>query len=184
MEIARQAREGIEVAHDVLGLTQQAAQFGDIGGGGVLGGEFGAQCFDGALRVHDLGRGDAGEIELHGERFGEQARVALRDAGAATFTHADFDDPERFERAQGVTGHDAARIEAGGKVLLCAEEVAGLELLGEERVAYPGNDLRRHRGRTAGKHDAGGEFTAHRHRLPQGIGLGRAWHVRPLSSGW
>ena len=142
------------------------AQFGDVVGGGVLGGEFGAERFDRALRVHDLGGGDAGEVELHRERFGEQARIALRDAGAAAFAHADFDDAERFQRAQRVARDDAAGAEARGQVFFGAEEIAGLELLGEQRVAHLGDDLRRQRRGAAGKHDARGEFAAHLHRLP------------------
>ncbi len=178
VEIARQAREDIEIAHDGFRISEQLAQFGDIVGGRVLGREFGAQSFDRALRVHDLGGGDAGEVELHGECLGEQTRVALRYARAAAFAHADFDDAQRLQRSQRVARDDAAGLEAGGEVLFGAEEIAGFELLGKERVAHPGDDLRRQRGRTAGKHDAGGEFAAHRHRLPQSTGLGRAWHVR------
>ena len=183
VEIARQAREDIEIAHDGFRVGEQLAQFGDVVGGRVLGGELGAERLDRALRVHDLGGGDAGEVELHGERFGEQARIALRDARAAAFAHADFDDAERLQRAQRVARDDAARLEAGGEVLFGAEEIAGLELLGEERVAYPGDDLRRHRGGTAGKHDAGGEFTAHRHRLPQGPALAVRGMSAPLVRG-
>jgi len=97
-----------------------------------------------AARAH-LGGGDAGEIELHGERFREQARIALGDARAAALAHADLDDAERFEGAQGVTRHDAACVEAGGEVFFDTEEVAGLELLGEKGIADPGNDLRRQR---------------------------------------
>ena len=130
---------------DSSASTQQGAQLGDIGGGRILGGELGAERLDRALRVHDLGGGNAGEIELHGERFGEQARIALRDARAAALAHADLDDAERLEGAQGIARHDAAGVEAGGEVFFGAEEVAGLELLGEERVADPGNDLRRQR---------------------------------------
>ena len=44
-----------------------------------------------------------------------------------------------------VARHDAACVETGGEVLFGTEEIAGLELLGEERVADPGNDLRRQR---------------------------------------
>ena len=121
--------KAVEVADRGLGLAQQAAQLGDVGGGGVLGGELGAERFDRALRVHDLGGGDAGEVELHGERFGEQARIALRDAGAAAFAHADLDDAERLQRAQRVARDDAAGAEARGQVLFGAEEIAGLELL-------------------------------------------------------
>ena len=51
------------------------AQPRDVGVGGVLGGELGGQALDGALRVHDLGGGDAGEVELHRQRLGEQPRL-------------------------------------------------------------------------------------------------------------
>ena len=145
VKVARQPGEGIEVADRLFGLTQQSAQFGDVGGGRILGGELGAERLDGALRIHDLGGGNAGEIELHGERFREQARIALGDARAAAFAHADLDDAKRLESAQGIARHDAACVETGGKVFFGAEEVAGLELFGEERVADPGNDLRRQR---------------------------------------
>ena len=114
-----------------LGVGDQLAQPCDVLVGRVLGRELGGEAFDRALRVHDLGGGDAGEVELHGERLGEQARIAVRDARAAALAHADLDDAERFERAQRVARDDAAAAELGGEVLLGAEEVAGLELLGE-----------------------------------------------------
>ena len=99
MEIARQPREFVEIADRRFGFTQQPAQFFDILRRGVFGGEFGAKRLNGALRIHDFGRAHAGEVELHGERFGEQARIAVRDARAAAFAHADFDNTERFQRA-------------------------------------------------------------------------------------
>ena len=145
VKVARQPGEGIKVADGLFGLTQQGTQLGDVGGGRILGGELGAERLDRALRIHDLGGGNAGEVELHGERFREQARIALGDARAAAFAHADLDDAERLEGAQGIARHDAACVETGGEVFFGAEEVAGLELLGEEGVADPGNDLRRQR---------------------------------------
>ncbi len=108
------------------------------------------------------------EIELHGKRLGEQTRIAVRDARAAAFAHADLDDAERFEGAHRVAGDDAAGAEAGGQFLFGAEEVAGLELLGKQVVADLRDHLRRQRRRAAGKHDAGGRIAADLHRLPQG----------------
>ena len=67
----------------------------------------------------------AGEVELHRERLGEQARVAARDARAAALADLDLDDPERLERAQRVARGDAAHAETLGNVLLGAEEIAG-----------------------------------------------------------
>ena len=69
----------------------------DVGVGGVLGRELGGEAFDRALRVHDLGGGDAGEVELHRERLGEQPRIAARDARAAALAHLDLDDAERLQ---------------------------------------------------------------------------------------
>ena len=86
----------------------------------IFGRKLGAERLNGALRVHDLGGGHAGEVELDGERLGEQARITVGDAGAAAFAHADFDDAKRFERTQRVTRDDAARLEAGGEILLGA----------------------------------------------------------------
>ena len=124
-----------------------------IGRRRVLGRKLGGERFDRALRVHDLGRADAGEIELHRERLGEQARIAARDARAAALAHADFGDAERLQGAQRIARHDAADAEARREVLLGAEEIAGLELLGEQRVAHLGDDLRRERSRTAADED-------------------------------
>ena len=90
----------------------------------------------------------------------------MRDAGAAALAHADFDNAERFQRAQRVARDDAACAEARGEVLFGAEEIAGLEPLGEQRVAHFADDARRQRGRAAGKHDARGQIAAHPHRLP------------------
>ena len=123
----------------------QAAQLCDVGGRGVFGGELGAQRLDRALGVQDLGGGNAGEVELHGERLGEQARIALRDARAAAFAHADFHDAQRLQRAQRVACDDAAGAEACRQFLFGAEEIAWLELLGEQRIAHLRDDLRRER---------------------------------------
>ena len=54
----------------------------------LLGGELGGEAFDGALRVHDLAGDDAGEIELHRQRLGEQPRIAARDARAAALARS------------------------------------------------------------------------------------------------
>ena len=102
----------------------------------MLGRKLGGERLDRALRVHDLGRADAGEVELHRERLGEQARIAARDARAAALAHPDVGDAERLQGAQRVARHDPADAEARREVLLGAEEVAGLELLGEQRVAH------------------------------------------------
>ena len=112
----------------------------------LIGGELGGVAFDGALRVHDLGGGDAGEVELHRERLREQPRIALGDAGAAAGADLDLDDALRLERAQRVARDDAAHAEALGEVLLGAEEVARPQLLGEQRVAHLGDDLGREGG--------------------------------------
>ena len=114
-----------------------------IGRRRVLGRKLGGERLDRALRVHDLGGAHAGEVELHGERLGEQARIAARDARAAALAHLDVGDAERLQGAQRVARHDPADAEARREVLLGAEEVAGLELLGEQRVAHLGDDLRR-----------------------------------------
>jgi hypothetical protein len=124
-----------------------------------------------ALGVHDLGGGDAGEVELHRQRLGEQTRIALCDAGAAALAHADLDDAERFKRAQRVARHDAAGAEARGQILFGAEEIAGPEPLGEQVVAHLRDDLRRQRGGAAGEHDARREVAADLHRLPSQRGL-------------
>ena len=119
-----------------LGLGEQAPEPRVIGRRRVLGGKLGGERLDRALRVHDLGRADAGEIELHGERLGEQARIAARHARAAALAHLDVGDAERLQRAQRIARHDAADAEARREVLLGADEIAGLELLGEQRIAH------------------------------------------------
>ena len=112
-------------------------------GGGVDGGELGGEAFDGALRVHDLADRHAGEIELHGQRLGEQAGIALRDARAAAGADLDLDDALRLERAQRVARDDAAHPEALGEILLGAEKIARAQLLGEQRLAHLRDDLGR-----------------------------------------
>ena len=71
--------------------------------------ELGGQAFDRALRVYDLARGDFGQLELHRQRFGEQLRVAVRDAGAAAGAGPDSDDAQGLQAAQRVARDDARR---------------------------------------------------------------------------
>ena len=78
----------------------------DVLVGGVLGGKLGGEAFDGALRVHDLGGADAGEVELHRERLGEQPRIAARHPRAAALAHPDLGDAERL---QACAAHRARR---------------------------------------------------------------------------
>ena len=40
---------------------------------------------------------DAGEVELHGERLGEQPRIAARHPRAAALAHPDLGDAERLQ---------------------------------------------------------------------------------------
>jgi hypothetical protein len=63
----------------------------------VLGGKLGGERFDRALCVHDFRRAHAGKVELHGERLGEQARIAARHARAAALAHLDVGDAERLQ---------------------------------------------------------------------------------------
>ena len=117
----------------------------------LSGGELRRHAFDRALGVEDFGRGDAGEVELHRQRLGEQARIAGRDAGAAAFAHLDVDDAERRKRAQRVARRHAAHVVARGELFLGAEEVAGLEPLLEQIIAHLRHDLRGQRGGAAGE---------------------------------
>ena len=94
------------------------------------------EAFDGALRVHDLGGGDAGEVELHRERLGEQPRIAARDARAAALAHLDLGDAERLQGAQRIARHDPADAIARRDLVLGADAVAGLELFRKQRVAH------------------------------------------------
>jgi hypothetical protein len=72
---------------------------------------------------------------LHRQRLGEQSGITPGNAGAAAFAHADFHDTQRLERAHGVARHDPAGAETRRQFLFGAEEIAGLELLGEQIVA-------------------------------------------------
>src|SRR5262249_59770145 len=132
MEIARQSSEFIKVTDRGFGLAQQPPQFCKIGRGCVFRRELGAKRLDRALGVHDLCGSDTSEIELHSESLGEQAWITVRDAGAAAFAHADFDNAERLQRAQCVARDDAAGGEAGSEIFLRPEEIAWLEFLGEQ----------------------------------------------------
>ena len=78
MEVAAGAGVGRRVVDDRFRLVEQARSFAMVGGGRVLGGELGGERLDRALRVHHLARADAGEVELHRERLGEQPRIAAR----------------------------------------------------------------------------------------------------------
>ena len=149
-------------------------------GGGVDRGELGGVAFDRALRVHDLGGADAGEVELHRQRLREQPRVALRDARAAAGADLDLDDALRFQRAQRVAGDDAADAEALGEVLLGAEEVARPQLLGEQRVAHLGDDLGG-QGRAAERDDVAPERLALvGSHSPGSAAIGAAWGSRAI----
>src|SRR5215470_6797546 len=116
-----------------------------VGGGATDGGKLGGEALDRALRVHDLADRDAGEVELHGERLGEQPRVALGDTGTAAGADLDLDDAERLQRAQRVARHDPAHPEPPRQVLLSAEKVTRPHLLGEQCLTHLGDDSRRQR---------------------------------------
>jgi hypothetical protein len=99
MELAPESGERGHVVAPALGIGDELAQPGVILGRGIDRGELGGKAFDGALCVHDLGDRHAGEIELHGQGFGEQAGIAPRDACAAARADLDLDDALRLERA-------------------------------------------------------------------------------------
>ena len=141
MEVARQAREFVEIADRRFGLAQQPTQLSDVFGRCVFCRKFGAERLDGALRVHDFGSAHAGEIELHRERFGKQPRITVGNAGAAAFAHADFDDAEGFERAQRVARNDAAGIKPRRQIFFSAEKIPGPQPFGKQRIAHFGHDL-------------------------------------------
>ena len=86
------------------------------------------------------------EIELHRQRLGEQAGIALRNPRAAAGADLDVDDALRLQRAQRVARHDPAHAEALGEVLFGAEEIARAQVLGEQRLAHLRDDLGRHGG--------------------------------------
>ena len=119
-------------------------------GSGIDGRELGGEALDGALGVHDLRDRDAGKIELHGERFREQAGIAPGDAGPAAGADLDLDHALGFQRAQRIAGHDAADPETLGQILFGAEEIARTKLASEQRVAHLGGDLGRHGGGAEG----------------------------------
>ena len=84
-----------------------------------------------------MGKGGGARIAQGNPRlFAEALAVQLDLTGVSA---AEIMDAQRVAR------HDAAGVEPGGEVFFGAEEVAGLELLGEEGIADPGNDLRRQR---------------------------------------
>src|SRR6516225_4607219 len=122
MEFARGARKAGDVVDLALGLGDELAQPGMIRGGGIHG----------------------GEIELHGERLGEQAGIAARNARSAARAHLDLDHALGFQRSQRVARDDAAHAETLGQIPFRAEEIARAQLFGEERVAHLNDDLRRH----------------------------------------
>src|SRR5262249_41153317 len=108
------------------------------------GGELRGAALDGVLRIHDLADGDAGKIELHRQRLGEQAGIALGDTRTAAGADLDLDDALSFQRSQRVGRDDAAHAETLGQILFGAEEIARAKLFGEQRVAHLNDDLRRH----------------------------------------
>ena len=96
VKLGAELREALGVVDRGVRVVDQLRASRDVRLGGVLGGELRGEAFDGALRVHDLGGADAGEVELHGERLGEQPRVAARDPRAAALAHLDLDDAQRL----------------------------------------------------------------------------------------
>src|SRR5262249_34004518 len=144
MEFAPRAREAADVVDSALGIGDELAQPGMILGGGIDGGELRGAALDGVLRIHDLADGDAGKIELHRQRLGEQAGIALGDTRTAAGADLDLDDALSFQRSQRVARDDAAHAETLGQILFGAEEIARTKLFGEQRVAHLNDDLRRH----------------------------------------
>ena len=142
VKIAAGPREGGAVAHVPLSLGKEPAEAHALGGRRPLGSELGGEALHRALCIDDFPGRHAGELELHGERFGEEGGVSARDARAAAFAHADLRNPECLERTEGIAGDDAAHLEARGEIILGAEKVAGHEPLIEERIANLGHDVR------------------------------------------
>src|SRR5262249_43000686 len=127
-----------------LGIGDEFAQPGVIFGGGIDGGEFCGAALDGALRIHDLADRHAGEIELHGQRLGEQAGIALSDTRTPAGANLDLDDALGLQRSQRIARDDAAHFETLGQILFRAEEIARAKLFGEQRVAHLNEDRRGH----------------------------------------
>ena len=98
MEVAPSCGEAGGVVDGSLRLRRASCRsLRDVLVGGVLGRKLGGEAFDRALRVHDLGGADAGEVELHRERLGEQPRIAARHPRAAALAHLDLGDAERLQ---------------------------------------------------------------------------------------
>ncbi len=140
VKFPRQARVADHILDLALRLCDQPAQPRMILGGGVDGSKLGRKAFDGALRLHDLGDGHAGKIELDGESFRKQPCITRGDSRAAARTDFDLDDSLRFERPQRVARDDAAHRKALGQILLGAQKIAGTQLFREQRVAYLSDD--------------------------------------------
>jgi hypothetical protein len=174
-EMKRRAQLGKSrrIAECSAGLVDERAQSGQVRFGGVFGGEFRGQRLDRALRVHDLGRPDAGEVELHRQRLREQPRIAARHPRPAALAHFDFGDAERLQGAQRIARDDPRHAVALSDLVLGADAVAGLEFLGEQRIAHVGDDLRGQRRRTAGKEHPAGQRGGERVRFAgHGCSLG------------
>ena len=93
----------------------------------------------------------AGKIELNGKRFRKEPRIALRDAGTASGSDLDIDNPLRFQSAQSVARDDPAHFETLGQILLGAEKIAGTQRLGKQRLAHLAHDTRREGSAAKGK---------------------------------
>src|SRR5919198_1137397 len=150
MEFARGARKGADVVDAALGISDELPQPNVIVSGGIHRGELRGETFDGALRVHDLSGRDAGKVELHGQGLGEQPGIATCDARAAAGADLDLDHALSFQRSQRIARDDAADRKPLGQILFRAEEIARTKLLGEQRLAYLRDDLRRHGGGSEG----------------------------------
>jgi len=100
----------------------------------MLGRELGGERLDRALRVHDLGRAHAGEVELHRERLGEQPRIAARHARAAALAHLDVGDAERLQRAQRVARGNPRLFAEALAVQLDLTGVSTAEIMDAQRA--------------------------------------------------
>ncbi len=151
MKVAARSGERVELAELAFRVSQQLPQPCMIGLGRTLRRQLGSQGFDGALGVENLAGAHAGQVELDGQRFRKQPRVALSHAGPAAPAHADVGDAQRLQRSQGIARNDAAHAEAGGNALFGAEAVTRLQAPGEQGLAHLRDDLRRKRPRSAGQ---------------------------------
>src|SRR3954469_18281747 len=87
------AREAVDIVQRLFRLFYELPEIGNVAVRRVPRGELGGEALDRMLRDEDFLDVDLRQLELHGERLGEELGIPRADARAAADAGTDLHDP-------------------------------------------------------------------------------------------